>query len=120
MGSAVLIVLAPLALACATVTPPTDVLNAAERSIAEATQVDAEPHARLEMHLAREHLAQARTALEAERYEAARDLAEKALVEAELAAAKANALRARQNVSEIREHIATLRREIDRAAGSAR
>jgi tetratricopeptide (TPR) repeat protein len=112
--------LAPFAFACATATPPTETLGAAERSIAEATQNDAEPYARLEMHLAREHEAQAQAAMAAERYDEARELAEKALVEAELAEAKANSMRAQQNVTEIREHIATLQREIDRASETGR
>jgi hypothetical protein len=105
----------PLAFACATATPPTDTINAAETSITEAQQADAEPVARLELHMAREHLAQAKAAVEAERYDEARELAEKALVEAQLAEARADSARAQRNVAEIRETIATLRREIDRA-----
>jgi tetratricopeptide (TPR) repeat protein len=110
-----LILALPFAFACATVTPPTDTINAAEQSITKATQADAEPYARLELHMAREHLDQANAAMEKERYQEARELAEKALVEAELAEAKANSAQATRNVAEIREHIATLRREIDRS-----
>ena len=109
-----------LALACATVAPPTDTISAAEKSITQAAQADAEPHARLELHLAREHLTQARAAMESERYEEARELAEKAVVEAELAEARANSARALRNVSEIREHIVTLQREIDRSSRTSR
>lgn len=112
--------LSPLALACATAAPPTDMISAAEKSIGEATQADVEPIARLEMYLAREHVTQARTAMDAKRYDEAREFAEKALVEAELAEAKATSVRAQRNVTEIREHIATLRREIDRASGTSR
>jgi hypothetical protein len=102
------------ALACASVPPPTDSVRAAEKAIEVATQADAEPHARLELHLAREHVTEARAMMEDERYVEARQLAEKAQVEAELAEAKARSVRARRNVEEIQEHIATLRREIDR------
>lgn len=115
-----LVFLTLFAFACATVTPPADTINAADRAIVEATQADAEPHARLEMHLAREHVEQARAAVKEERYAEARELAEKALVEAELAEAKANSARAQENVEEIRDHIATLQREIERASGSNR
>jgi uncharacterized protein (DUF3084 family) len=110
----------PLAFACATVPPPTDTVGAARIAIAEATQADAEPHARLELHMAREHLAQAEAAMEREENEKARELAEKALVEAELAEAKAESAAAKRNVAQIREDIATLRREIDRASGENR
>lgn len=103
--------------ACATVPPPTDTVNAARIAITEATQADAEPHARLELHMAREHLAQAEAAMEAKENEKARELAEKALVEAQLAEAKAGAAEAQRNVTQIREHIVALRREIDRASG---
>lgn len=112
--------LLPIALACATVPPPTDAVNAARIAITEATQADAEPHARLEMHLAREHLAQAEAAMKAGENEQARELAEKALAEATLAEAKAESTAAQRNVTQIREDIATLRREIDRASGEGR
>jgi len=115
-----LVLLTPLALACATVPPPTDTINAANRAIIEATQANAEPYARLEMHLAREHTEQANAAMKAGRHAEARDLAEKALVEAELAEAKAAAARATQNVEEIRDYIAMLKREIGRASGAGR
>jgi len=108
--------LTPLAFACASAAPPTDTIRAADQVITEAIQSDAGPHARLEMHLAREHLAEARTAMGEERYDAARELAEKALVEAELAEAKAESARARRNVEEIRDHVATLRDELERAS----
>lgn len=117
---ALLVFLIPLALACATVTPPTDTISAADRSITDATQADAEPIARLDLYLAREHLAQARTAMDAKRYEEAREYAEKSLVESELAETKANAIRAQRNVAEIHEDVATLRREIERASGTSR
>jgi hypothetical protein len=110
----------PFALACATVPPPTDAVSAARIAIAEATQADAEPHARLELHMAREHLGQAEAAMKNEQNEKARELAEKALVEAELAEAKAGSAAATRNVAQIREDIATLRREIDRASGQNR
>jgi len=112
--------LAPLALACATVPPPISTVSAAEQALREATEADAESHARLEMHLAREHVEQARAAMDQERNAEARELAEKALVEAELAEAKANSARAERNLEEIRDHVATLRREIDRASGASR
>lgn len=112
--------LAVFALGCATVPPPTDTVNAARIKIGEATQADAEPHARLELHMAREHLAQAEAAMDAEENEKARELAEKALVEAELAEARAESAAAQRNVVEIRTHIDTLRREIDRATGGSR
>lgn len=117
---ALLLLLAPAALACATVAPPEDTVQAARIAITEATQADAEPHARLELHLAREHLAEAERAMADERYAAARQAAEKALVEAELAEAKADSARAQRNVSDIRETIATLRQEIERAAPEGR
>lgn len=116
--SAALVFPAVLVCGCASVPPPTDTVQSAERAIVRATQADAEPHARLDLHLAREHLDKARKAMEKERYDEAREFAERALVEAELAEAKANAARARHNVAEIREHIATLRREIERSGSS--
>jgi hypothetical protein len=115
-----MILLIPVAFACATVPPPTDAVNAARIAIMEATRADAEPHARLEMHMAREHLAQAESAMKSGQNEQARELAEKALAEATLAEAKAESAAAQRNVTQIREDIATLRREIDRASGEGR
>lgn len=105
-------------LSCATVAPPTDTIRAAEKAIDEATQADAQPYARLDLHLARENLTKARALVDEERYVEARRLAERALVEAELAHAKANSANAQRNADEIREHVATLRREIDRTPES--
>jgi hypothetical protein len=100
---------------CASVAPPTETIAAADLALRKADQVDAQSHARLETHLAREELERARIALQEGRNEEARRAAEKALVDAQLAEARADSARSRQNEREIREHIEALRTEIQRA-----
>jgi hypothetical protein len=110
-----------LAAGCASVAPPGETIAAADLALRKADQADAQLHARLETHLAREELEKARLALQAGEHEQSRRAAEKALVHAQLAEARAEAARARRNEAEIREHIEALRAEIERAeaAGSA-
>lgn len=109
-----------LAAGCASVAPPGETIAAADLALRKADQADAQTHARLETHLAREALEKARLALQAGEHEQARRSAEKALVQAQLAEARAEAARARRNEAEIREHIEALRVEIERAEGANR
>jgi len=101
-------------------TPPRETMARAERSIAEAEQLDARAHARLELHLAEEHLAGARDAARDGRYAVARELAEKAEAEAQLAIVQRNAAVAEQRRAELKSSIEALRAEIERTSAGRR
>jgi hypothetical protein len=115
IGRAGLVSAMAIALGCAGVPPPVETIAAADVAVSEATKTDIQSSEKLELYLAKEHLAQSRIALEEERNLDSLRLAEMALVEAELAGARAEARVAEKNVAEIREHIDVLRAEIDRA-----
>jgi hypothetical protein len=99
--------------ACATVetTPIRNTIANAELAISEAERMAAHQHAPLELRLAREKVASARSALEEEEYQRADWLAEEALAEAQLAQAKARSARTETIISELRESVDTLERE---------
>ena len=96
--------------ACAT-TPPTVAVSNAEVAIRKADTVGAAQHAPLELHLARKKLVAANQALEEGEHDAARRLAEQALVDGELAEAMTRAAKARQNANEVAKTVDALRGE---------
>jgi hypothetical protein len=101
---------------CSSGKAPTATLSKAELAVDQANQSEASEYASLELQMAREHLANAKQAMQQENYEQARRLAEKALVNAQLAETKAEAASARQAAEELRKSIESLRREVERAS----
>jgi multidrug efflux pump subunit AcrA (membrane-fusion protein) len=104
-----------LALACSSGRPPTEKVEVAEAAVQRADTQGAAAEAPLELRLAREKLERARVAMEEERYQVARRLAEQAQVDALLAEAKAETAAALASAQEMRESIETLQAEAERA-----
>lgn len=107
--------LAPLALglgACASVgEQPVSELAEADAIIRQAEQGGAREYSALELDRAREKLAEAQRASDDEEYVRALRLAQQSAADAELALARAEAAEAEAAATEVREGIATLRRE---------
>ena len=101
---------------CSTVTPPVGTLSKAELAVQQADRSTAASFAPLELQVARDQLAEAKRAMAAEEYEAARRFADQALVHAQLAEAKAGAGKARSAAEELRKSIQTLRGELERVS----
>lgn len=93
---------------------PHQALARAEASINSAERSGARQYGTRELDAAREHLRQARTAVDQEEMAAAERHAEKAALDAELAAAMARNQKARDSVRELNESIDILREEIAR------
>lgn len=93
---------------------PHQALARAEAGIESAEQSGARQYGTEELDAAREHLRQARTAVDREEMIAAERHAEKAAVDAELAAAMARNQKAQASVRELNESIEILREEIAR------
>src|ERR1044071_7009813 len=101
---------------CSTARRPTAQMAKADLAIHDADKSDAPALAPLELRRARDKYEQAKRALDDDRYDRARRLAEQALVDAELAQAKADAEKAQRSTRQTRDSIDTLRREADRPA----
>lgn len=93
---------------------PHQALARAEASIQNAEQSGARQYGTDELDAARQHLTQARAAVDREEMIAAERHAEKAAVDAELAAAMARNQKAQASVREINESIDILKEEIAR------
>jgi hypothetical protein len=100
---------------CSTVQPPRDKIGAAELALQQAETSKAAQYAGAELRMARDKLEHAKRAMNDERYQDARRLAEQAMVDAQLAASSAQSLEAQQLAHEMRESIESLRQETDRA-----
>ena len=101
---------------CRSVTPPVGTLSQAELAVQQADKSTASSFAPLELQIARDQLTEAKQAMAAEEYEAARRFADQALVNAQLAEAKAGAGKARSAAEELRKSIQTLRGELERVS----
>ncbi|MGE0824591.1 MAG: DUF4398 domain-containing protein [Candidatus Binatia bacterium] len=101
---------------CSSARPPTARLSQAELAVQQAGQSKAPQYASAELSLARQKFDSAQRAMDAERYEEARRLAEQALVDAQVAETKAEAESAKQAAQELRKAIESLRAEAERAA----
>jgi hypothetical protein len=88
-------------------TPPKDAMSQAELAVSHATETKAPQLAPLELRKARDHLDQAKQAMQDKDYTAARRLAENAMVEAELAEAKTGAEDAQANVAKLQQSLKT-------------
>lgn len=93
---------------------PDQALARAEASIESAERSGARQYGAEELDAAREHLRQARTAVDQEEMIEAERHAEKAALDAELAAAMARNQKAQASVRELNESIEVLREEIAR------
>lgn len=109
-----------LALAsCASVPlPPTQQLQAAELAITNAEQARVADYASQDLNQAREKLAAAHTAVDAEQMVLAQQLADESRVSAELASAKAEELKARAVNVEMQQSLNTLKQEMLRNSGT--
>ncbi|MDP3857867.1 MAG: DUF4398 domain-containing protein [Stagnimonas sp.] len=104
--------------ACAsTPPPPTDALNAAERSVKVAQEAGVADYASPELKSAREKLVLARAAVAREDMTAAAVLAEQARLDAELATAKTESAKAKTVNDELFKGNETLRQEMNRTSG---
>lgn len=100
---------------CSSGEPPAQTLAKAELAVNEASRGEAAQRTAPELNLARSKLEQARRAMDDERYQDARRLAEQALVDAQLAEAKAEAADERETLRQMRANIEALKGEADRA-----
>lgn len=91
--------------------PPKTTVSQAQLSVNEAMQTKAAQLAPLELRKARDHLDDAKQAMQSKKYKEARRLAEKAIAEAELAEAKTDAQDAQMTLAELRETLKALREE---------
>lgn len=101
---------------CSSAQPPTAIVSQAELAVQQAGQSKASHHASTELNLARQKFDSAKRAMDAERYEEARRLAEQALVDAKLAEMRAEAQSAKIAAQELRKAIESLRAEAERAS----
>lgn len=105
--------------ACAsTPNPPTEALQAAELAIVNAEKARVADYASPELGEARDNLAAARTAVQAEKMELASRLAESSQANAQLATAKAEAAKAKVVNEEMQKSIDTLKQEMQRNPGA--
>lgn len=110
-----------LVAACASTPPvPSESLQAAQQSIANAERVEAGTHAAAELSAAREKLTAARRAVEVKEMVIAGRLADEARAEAELAAARTGVVKARAVNADMERSTATLIEEMQRQAGDSR
>lgn len=104
---------------CAGTPPPEAELTAADLSVREAEEADAQQFAPVPLQEAREKLARARQAVEDEEMVAARRFAEQAAADAQLAEAEARAEMARSSLREVQQGVQQLReRALDAPAGT--
>lgn len=105
--------------ACATAPqPPSRALQAAESAITTAEQARVADYASAELTLAREKLAAARKAVQAEDMLQAQYLAEESEVYAELASARAEEAKAKAINDDMQKSIDTLKQEMQRVTGA--
>lgn len=93
---------------------PAEKITQGERAIAEARQSNASLSAPVELKIAGDKIAAARSALANEEYEEATRLAEEAQTDADYARAKADSEKAKKTAEEMRRNAQTLRQEIER------
>jgi len=107
--------------ACASAPPvPSESLQAAKQSIANAERVEAGTHAAAELGEARAKLSDAEKAVDSKKMEAAGRLADEARAEAELAVARTGVAKAVAVNSDIERSNAALVEEMQRKTGDSR
>ena len=114
--TAIAILLVFFAGACAGIDkgPVQQNITKAEAAINDAQSSQARSHAPLQLKLAEEKLAQARTEFENENYQRANWLAEEAIADANLAEAKSQSASTQQTVQQLQDTIQALQQEIQR------
>lgn len=113
-------ILASTLVACtSTPKPPTEALQAAELSIANAEQARVADYASPELSAAREKLTEARVAATEKDMQRAARLAEQARADAELATARAQAAKAQEVNETLKKNIDDLQQELQRQSGGA-
>ena len=103
-----------LAVACASVPPPTDDVAVSTAAVAHAVGAGAPALAPEEMRNAREKLERANAAMTAKDYTGARLFAQQAQVDAQLAESRAESAKARKAADEVQEASRALREEMAR------
>lgn len=101
-----------LVAACATTPPDPSMLDNARDAIAQAEGANAGEYAPIELRYARERLQQAGQALENDRPDDARRLAEQAEIEAQLALARTRAALARAELQRKQEQLEQVRADL--------
>lgn len=96
-------------------TPATSSVAVSKAAVDNASAAGGAEFAPLEMHSAREKMAQANKAMAAKDYKLARDLANGAQADAKLAQSKANSAKAQAAASALNDDLRVLREELDRA-----
>lgn len=97
--------------ACSTVQPPTTLVTQAQERVRQAENVGADEAAPLVLREARQYLNEAEKSMQRERFEDARMLLEKSLINSELAIAKTSSTSAQKAAEEIEKNLDLLRRE---------
>lgn len=97
--------------ACSTVQPPTTLVTQAQERVRQAENVGADEAAPLVLREARQYLNEAEKSMQRERFEDARMLLEKSLINSELAIAKTSSTSAQKAAEEIEKNLDMLRRE---------
>jgi hypothetical protein len=106
-------------IACASIPPaPTAELQAAELAIASADKAQIADHASPELTQAREKLEAAKVAVQKEKMDEARHLAEQSRADAELASAKSEQVKAQAVNDEMKKSTETLNSEMQRKTGA--
>ena len=108
-----MVVLAAVFSACSSTKPPTQKLVQTETAITQAEQVGAEEYAPLQIREARKKLEKARDLVNDEKYEEAKRMADRAMVDAEYAQVKTLSSKAQRAVYELQESIRALQEEIN-------
>lgn len=98
--------------ACATTPPDPTLLDNARNAIAQAESANAEEYAPIELRYARERLQSAAAALENDRPDDARRLAEQSEIEAQLALARTRAALARAELQRKQDELEQVRNDL--------
>ncbi|MBF0225304.1 MAG: DUF4398 domain-containing protein [Desulfobacterales bacterium] len=99
---------------CAAKIPaPIDKISNVEMAITRARESNANNYAPLDLKLAEEKLAEAKSCMTKEEYKKATIKAEEALLDAQVAEAKARAEKAKKDSKEMQESVDLLRKEIE-------
>ncbi|MDQ9169424.1 DUF4398 domain-containing protein [Oxalobacteraceae bacterium R-40] len=96
-------------------TPATSSVAVSKAAVDNASDAGGAEFAPLEMHSAREKMAQANKAMANKDYKLARDLANGAQADAKLAQGKANSAKAQAAAAALNDDLQVLRQELDRA-----
>ena len=118
--SLLIVVTGLLMIGCAAKVAPIEDISNAQMAVKEAEDSNAATYAPLELKFATDKLGKARTALQAEQYDEALQLANEALLDAKLAEAKSRSEEAKKATQELRDTIETLRQEIQRSQQSGK